>query len=76
MNQIEHVLTDRRSKYAVSGLSARSKVEAQRAINKLCTKKKYAKATHNTWALLQSDGTQIKFDDGESGAGAIILRSL
>ena len=76
MNQIEHVLTDRGSKYAVSGDSASSKADAIKVVRKLCTKKKYAKATHNTWALLQQDGTQIKNDDGESGAGAIILRML
>ena len=76
MNKIDHVLTDRGSKYAVTGIQATSKAEAVRAIKTLCRKKKFAKATHNTWALLQADGTQIKNDDGESGAGAIILRML
>ncbi|CUH66081.1 hypothetical protein TG4357_02224 [Thalassovita gelatinovora] len=38
--------------------------------------KKYAKATHNSWAVFQSDGTQRKNDDGESGAGNVILRML
>lgn len=76
MKQIEHVLTDRGSKYAVTALPAENKAEAKKAIKRLCAKKKYAKATHNTWALLQADGTQIKNDDGESGAGAIILRML
>ena len=76
MNQIEHVLTDRGSKYAVSGMKAQSKNEAQKVIKTLCKKKKFGKATHNTWALLLDDGTQIKNDDGESGAGAIILRML
>lgn len=73
---LEHVLTDRGSKYAVSGASANSKVEALSVIKQLCNKKKFAKATHNTWALIQSDGTQLKNDDGESGAGLIILRML
>jgi len=36
----------------------------------------FAKATHNTWALLCSETGPIKNDDGESGAGAIILRML
>ena len=76
MNQIEHVLTDRGSKYAVSGASASNKAEAVKCVRRLCNKKKFAKATHNTWALLQQDGTQIKNDDGESGAGAIVLRML
>ncbi len=76
MNQIEHVLTDRGSKYAVTGFPALDKAAARNAIKRLCAKKKFAKATHNTWALLQADGTKIKNDDGESGAGAIILRML
>lgn len=76
MNQIDHVLTDRGSKYAVSGDTAKNKADALKVIRRLCTKKKYAKATHNTWALLQEDGIQIKNDDGESGAGSIILRML
>ena len=76
MNQVEHVLTDRGSKYAVSGAIASSKSDAQKVIKSLCKKKKYAKATHNTWAVLLADGTQIKNDDGESGAGAIVLRML
>ncbi len=76
IDQLEHVLTDRGSKYAVSGASARSKADALAVVKTLCTKKKYAKATHNTWALILSDGTQIKNDDGESGAGLIVLRML
>ncbi len=76
MNQIGHVLTDRGSKYAVSGGQANSKADAVSVVRGLCAKKKYAKATHNTWAVLLADGTPIKNDDGEGGAGAIILRML
>ncbi len=76
INKIETVLVDRGSKYAVAGAPAVNKAEAQAVIRALCVKKKYAKATHNTWALIQQDGTQIKADDGESGAGAIVLRIL
>ncbi len=76
MNQINAVLSDRGSRYAVSGTLANSKATAQIAVKKLREKKKFAKATHNTWAVLLSDGTQIKHDDGESGAGAIILKML
>ncbi len=76
MNQIEHVLTDKGSKYAVSGGAVGSRAEATDFVKNLKRKKKFAKATHNTWAVILSDGTQIKNDDGESGAGAIILRML
>lgn len=76
MRLIEHVLTDKGSKYAVSGGLATSKKDAVDFIKELKRKKKFAKATHNTWALIQSDGIEIKSDDGESGAGALILRML
>lgn len=76
MFQIAHVVTDRGSKYAVSGAAARSKADALKLLKELKRNKRFAKATHNTWALLCSDGGPIKNDDGESGAGAIILRML
>ena len=37
--------------------------------------KKFAKATHNTWAVLLAEGP-VKNDDGETGAGAVILKML
>ena len=37
--------------------------------------KKFAKATHNSWGLICAEGP-IKNDDGESGAGQIILKML
>jgi len=69
-------LIDRGSKYAVSGGEVSSKDQARTFLTKLQAKKKYAKATHNTWAIILEDGTQIKNDDGDSGAGMIILRML
>ena len=38
--------------------------------------KRYAKATHNTWAAILSDGQVLKNDDGEAGAGMVIVRML
>lgn len=76
MLQIDHVLTDRGSKYAVSGGVVTSRKEADAFIKTLKRKKKFAKATHNTWAVILPDGTQVKNDDGESGAGMVILRML
>lgn len=37
--------------------------------------KKFAKATHHSWALL-TDDAPLKNDDGEAGAGLVILRML
>ncbi|WP_085868781.1 YigZ family protein [Pseudoruegeria aquimaris] len=80
MRQFEGVLTDKGSKYAVSGGPAASKAEAEALIKALCRRKRYAKATHNTWAVLLQDAqgnrTPLKNDDGESGAGMVILRML
>ena len=76
MKVIENAFTDRGSKYAVSGGPVASADEAKAFVKQLCRKKKFAKATHNTWAVLLPDGTPVKNDDGESGAGIVILRML
>jgi putative IMPACT (imprinted ancient) family translation regulator len=70
-----NVVSDRGSKYAVSGGPASSKSEAEAFIKTLKRNKKFARATHNTWAVIAS-GHPVKNDDGEGGAGAIILRAL
>ena len=68
MKIILNVLNDKRSKYAVSGGPVSSKSNAQLFIKDLQRNKKSLKATHNTWGLILSDGTQIKDDDREGGA--------
>lgn len=76
---IENVISDRGSRYAVSGGPVADRVEADAFIRELTTIKKFAKATHNSWAvLLEADGqpAPLKNDDGEVGAGAVILRML
>ena len=69
------MLSDRGSKYAVAGGPVRSAEEAKAFVKTLCRRKKFAKATHNTWAVLLPDGP-LKNDDGESGAGMVIVRML
>ena len=76
MLKLEDVIRDRGSRYAVSGGPVASKAEAQAFITTLKREKKFAKATHNSWAALLPDEGGVKNDDGESGAGAIILRML
>ncbi len=73
---IENALTDRGSKYAVSGGPVDSAVDAKAFVKQLCRKKKFSKATHNTWAVILPGGAHLKNDDGESGAGLVILRML
>ena len=52
------------------------KAAALQVLKQLKRSKKFAKATHNTWALLSSSEGPIKNDDGEAGAGIVILRML
>ena len=75
---IQHlnVVSDRGSKYAVSAGKVRSQAEIKTFLKRLKRAKKFAKATHNTWAARMADGTEIKNDDGEGGAGMIILQMM
>ena len=71
----DSIFTDRGSKYAVSGGVAHSADDAKALIKQLCKTKKFARATHNTWGLMTDNGP-IKNDDGEAGAGMVIIRML
>ncbi|MDU8911709.1 YigZ family protein [Aestuariicoccus sp. MJ-SS9] len=75
MRILENIISDRGSRYAVSGGPCRSEDDAKAFLKELKRRKKFAKATHNTWACLLGD-TPLKNDDGESGAGMVILRML
>lgn len=70
------ILTDRGSKYAVSGAPVSDRKGVDAVLKHLKRDKAYAKATHNTWGVQLSDGTPLKGDDGEAGAGMVILRML
>lgn len=73
--QLGVVLTDRGSKYAVSGASVKTRADIDAVLSALRSDKSYAKATHNTWAAVLPTGA-LKADDGESGAGMVILRMM
>lgn len=76
---LENIITDRGSKYSVSGGKVCSREDIKLFLKRLKSDKKYAKATHNSWAARLSRDGQIwetKQDDGEAGAGAVILRML
>ena len=70
------VLSDRGSRYAVSGAPVRSRAEIDAVLAALKSERAYAKATHNTWGARLSATGALKADDGESGAGMVILRML
>jgi putative IMPACT (imprinted ancient) family translation regulator len=75
----EKIIEDRGSKYSVSFGRVESKVEIKNFLKTLKQDKKYAKATHNTWAVrISHDGAiyEAKNDDGEAGAGMVILHIM
>ncbi|MBY5933896.1 YigZ family protein [Tateyamaria omphalii] len=76
LNRLGHILSDRGSKYAVSGCAVTLRAQIDAALKTLKRDRAYAKATHNTWGAVLSQGGAIKGDDGEAGAGMVILRML
>ncbi|PYE82414.1 YigZ family protein [Pseudoroseicyclus aestuarii] len=72
---LDKIISDRGSRYAVSGAPCGSEEEAKALVAELKRRKRFAKATHHSWALLLPEAP-VKNDDGESGAGAVILRIL
>ncbi|MFV1594816.1 YigZ family protein [Phaeobacter sp. JH20_36] len=75
LRQLGVVLTDRGSRYAVSGARVTSREQIDAVLAALKSDRSYAKATHNTWAAQLPTGA-LKADDGESGAGMVILRMM
>jgi len=71
-----NVVSDRGSRYAVSGGAAMGRTGVDAFLTGLKRNKKFAKATHNSWAVLSSAEGPLKGDDGEIGAGAALLRVL
>ncbi len=74
--QLTGVVSDRGSKYAVTGGRVSSEAEIKSFLKRLKRAKKFARATHNTWAARLPEGMEIKNDDGEGGAGMIILQMM
>lgn len=72
---LENIISDRGSKYAVSGGACSSEADAKAFVDELRRKKKFAKATHHSWAFVTKEGP-AKNDDGETGAGMVMVRML
>jgi len=75
MQVFDTIFTDRGSRYAVSGGVVETRDDVRAFLKDLTRRKKFAKATHNSWAALLAEGP-AKGDDGEAGAGAVILKKL
>jgi putative IMPACT (imprinted ancient) family translation regulator len=75
----EKIIKDRGSVYSVSAGRVKNREDIKKFLKKLKANKKYAKATHNSFAVRISNNGAIyetKSDDGETGAGNVILRIL
>ena len=75
----EQIIEDRGSRYSVSLGKVKGREEIKTFLKQLKSKKKYAKASHNSWAArISQDGIiyETKNDDGETGAGMVILRIM
>lgn len=72
----ENVLVDKGSKYAVSGAVVTDREQIDAYLKQLKKQKKFAKATHHSWGVILSDKGPVKHDDGETGAGMVIIRML
>jgi putative IMPACT (imprinted ancient) family translation regulator len=73
---LEDILRDRGSRYAAAAGVVASKAEIDAFLSGLRSRRKFAKATHHSWAAALSTGGPLKHDDGEAGAGAVILKML
>ena len=74
--QIMDTVRDRGSRYAVSGGAVQDAAAARAFLGEVKAVKKFAKATHNSWAAVLADGSVLKDDDGEAGAAAVILKMI
>ncbi len=76
----EKVIKDRKSVYSVSVGRVECKDDIQKFLHKIRNyNKKYIKATHHSYAVrISKDGIiyETKGDDGEAGAGNVILRMI
>jgi putative IMPACT (imprinted ancient) family translation regulator len=75
----EKIIEDRGSLYSVSIGKVTGKDDIKFFLKTLKAKKKYAKADHNSWATrISHEGAifESKNDDGETGAGMVILHIM
>jgi putative IMPACT (imprinted ancient) family translation regulator len=79
---LPHIIEDRGSRYSVSYGQVHNREDIKAFLKTLKKDKAYARATHNTdqkfAARIEHDGIiyETKSDDGETGAGQVILRML
>lgn len=75
----EKIISDRRSVYSVSIALVKNRNDIKDFLKKTKKLKNHHKATHHTWAVrISNEGVvyESKSDDGETGAGNVVLRIL
>ena len=75
MRVLKGIISDRGSRYTVAGGACADAAAAKDFLRALRADRRFAKATHHSWALIGREGA-LKNDDGEAGAGMVILREL
>ena len=73
------ILEDRGSRYAVTIAHVAGKEDLLHVLSKLQSDDYFKTADHNSWAMIVvHDGVRYEFsnDDGETGAGKVILREM
>ncbi len=73
---LEDLVRDRGSRYAASVGPVRDRAGIEAFLADLRKRRRFARATHHSWAVVLSEDGPLKNDDGESGAGAVILKML
>lgn len=73
---LEDILRDRGSRYAAAIGPVRDRAGIEAFLADLRRRRRFARATHHSWAAVLATGGPLKHDDGEAGAGAVILRML
>lgn len=71
----DRIISDRGSRYAVSGAPVVDRAGIDTVLAELKRHKRFARATHNSWAAILGRDP-VKDDDGEGGAGALMLQML
>lgn len=75
----EYIIEDRGSRYSVSIGEVHNREDIKTFLTKLKKNKRYANADHNSYAArISNEGAiyETKHDDGETGAGMVILRIM
>ena len=70
------VVSEKQSRFLACGAPIHSQVNSSKIIEKLIKQFRLKKASHLSWAIRLSDGTETKNDGGEAKSGNCILEVM